>query len=771
MQARIRAAAQSDEPPTEVSGPVRIAEDLLDRIVVQRSRALCKEIERQQVSNVELLFRPRAGEPERLYYSDEYDGIKDALARFLPLFEDEGRKVQSGTKALSLKVYMWYDVREGLRGADQASSVVSLQRVLMLKRLESSPVSFLVTLVRLTVLHAHRLQQLGDYCLDLGDHGRSQTLESRIKATLDRQGSAALHKILTLATGESHSVPHHGFLKSLSAAYSTNQHAVDSDDPPPQLSLFGEEDDSGSKREQLDRLWSLCEVLLADLATLLGVTPDLADIVFGKFDRSEWPRRFIAGGESIDWPRSAQWGFRLATDAKIRQLVGRLVLARRTTQKAIVFSQFSDTIAYIRSVLSATRTFGHSDWQSAVRGLGVPDVTSQEIVALREATMAITGDTEDRDDVVNAFAPFYRIGPWRPTATEASESERASLRDSWETSWQSAMAREIDVLLSSDVLAEGVNLQDAALLINFDVHWNPVRMIQRSGRVDRRLNPRIEQHNEFPDIVRLAARLGRAVPRYYWHEHRAEAPVTVNMILPGELEAELLLRERIATKTIAIDFTLGLEQGTGAEADWMSSYKYQGVASLNSFQKDRAIEQVASHHERLSRRFSEIGVDTDWVAKVNGWFRGAASDQGSPLIARAVIGRQGGDSERFDRYLEPLVVAGVPHWCWAEKRPGDSLFDGWLVLDGKTWPPGSLRRDLPWHENMAGPVKAAHLLAAVEQLEGTVVEDWSASNRGVGRLILQGGSAIAAPKFGDDRHLIRIASFFVLQLASLDAEG
>ena len=130
-------------------------------------------------------------------------------------------------------------------------------------------------------------------------------------------------------------------------------------------------------------------------------------------------------------------------------------------------------------------------------------------MALHEATTAITGDTEDRDDVVNAFAPYYRIGPWRPTAKDASEAERASLWDSWEKSWQSAMAREIDVLMSSDVLAEGVNLQDAALLVNFDVHWNPVRMIQRSGRIDRRLNPRIEQRNDFPDVAALGGTTGQ----------------------------------------------------------------------------------------------------------------------------------------------------------------------------------------------------------------------------------------------------------------------
>lgn len=768
LQASIRAAAQNNAPRDESVTPVRIAEELLDRIVVQRSRALCKEIERQQASNVELLFRPDAEVPVKLYYSDEYDGIEDALARFLPLFDGDGDKAKSKARPLSLKVYMWYDVREGLKSADEMSSVVGLQRILVLKRLESSPVSFLVTLLRLAVLHAHRLQQLGNLCLDVADSGRHRTLQAEIKAVLHRQQKAALDKVRTLATGESHAEPRRDFLESLSKAYSTDRPAADTDDPMPQLSLFAEEE-GGPRRDQLDRLWSLRESLVADFETLLAVTPDLADIVFGKFDRAEWPRRFIAGGEAIDWPRSAQWGLRLVTDAKIRQLVSRLVLARRAQQKVIVFSQFGDTIAYVRSVLGATRSFDRSAWQMAVRGLGVPDLTSKEIVALREATVAITGDTEERDDVVNAFAPFYRIGPWRPATEEATEQERALLCESWETAWQSAMARGVDVLVSSDVLAEGVNLQDAALLVNFDVHWNPVRMIQRSGRIDRRLNPRIEQPREYPDLAALAARAGKAVPRYYWHDHADEAPVTVNMILPDELEAELQLRERIATKTMAIDFTLGLEQGTGAEADWMESYKYHGITSLNSLQKDRAIEQIASHHERLSRRFVELGIRTEWLDGLNAWFRSQRADQGSPLVARALIGRQGGELERFARYLEPAVVDGVPHWFWAEKKPGESMFDGWLVLDGQTWPPPPPRQNIPWHENVAGPVKASHLLAALEHLDhGVVIEEWSKVYRGVGRLLQQGGSAFAAPKFGEDRHLIRIANVFILQLPTFE---
>jgi superfamily II DNA/RNA helicase len=45
--------------------------------------------------------------------------------------------------------------------------------------------------------------------------------------------------------------------------------------------------------------------------------------------------------------------------------------------------------------------------------------------------------------------------------------------------------QEIDILISSDVLSEGQNLQDCGYLINYDLHWNPTRMVQRAGRIDR----------------------------------------------------------------------------------------------------------------------------------------------------------------------------------------------------------------------------------------------------------------------------------------------
>lgn len=46
-------------------------------------------------------------------------------------------------------------------------------------------------------------------------------------------------------------------------------------------------------------------------------------------------------------------------------------------------------------------------------------------------------------------------------------------------------AEEIDILFATDCISEGQNLQDCDYLINYDIHWNPVRVIQRFGRIDR----------------------------------------------------------------------------------------------------------------------------------------------------------------------------------------------------------------------------------------------------------------------------------------------
>jgi len=139
-----------------------------------------------------------------------------------------------------------------------------------------------------------------------------------------------------------------------------------------------------------------------------------------------------------------------------------------TREKILVFSEFIATVEYLREALKS-----HFGPQRRIASL--------------------TG----KDSVRERQECFYRFAP---------EAQRVP---------RPAPARELDILVASDAISEGENLQDARLVINFDLPWTPLKLIQRVGRVDRFVSvPReIEVYNFFPGggeyetIVSLWSRL------------------------------------------------------------------------------------------------------------------------------------------------------------------------------------------------------------------------------------------------------------------------
>jgi len=140
-----------------------------------------------------------------------------------------------------------------------------------------------------------------------------------------------------------------------------------------------------------------------------------------------------------------------------------------------------------------------------------------------------------------------------------------------ETARLSLPARyETQILISTDVLSEGLNLQDATRLINYDLHWNPVRLMQRIGRVDRRMNPIIEKAiiADYPSQAPLWGRVA------YW-----------NFLPPADLDRLLALYSRVAGKTLRISKLFGIEGRkllTDAdEYDDLKDFKatYEGITS------------------------------------------------------------------------------------------------------------------------------------------------------------------------------------------------
>jgi len=126
----------------------------------------------------------------------------------------------------------------------------------------------------------------------------------------------------------------------------------------------------------------------------------------------------------------------------------------------------------------------------------------------------------DRRDVIVRFSPYY------------NDSSSNEIKD------------EIDILISTDVLAEGLNLQDATCLINYELHWNPVRLMQRVGRVDRRRNQDIEVKLLTDHPERIHDRYNV----YFW-----------NFLPPNELEKLLSLYSTVSKKTLRISKAFGIE--------------------------------------------------------------------------------------------------------------------------------------------------------------------------------------------------------------------
>jgi superfamily II DNA or RNA helicase len=139
--------------------------------------------------------------------------------------------------------------------------------------------------------------------------------------------------------------------------------------------------------------------------------------------------------------------------------------------KVIVFTYFKDTAEYLYQQLLAD-----GQWLAGMAGKRAGGSSSSS--GLRMELLTGKTPTRQREALVRRFAP-------RVNRLSGDPSGRAEHYQEIECSPE----EEIDLLICTDVLSEGQNLQEAAALVNYDLHWNPVRMIQRAGRIDRLGSP------------------------------------------------------------------------------------------------------------------------------------------------------------------------------------------------------------------------------------------------------------------------------------------
>ena len=189
-------------------------------------------------------------------------------------------------------------------------------------------------------------------------------------------------------------------------------------------------------------------------------------------DRVRWRQDLIEDRNRLATLLSAAKQVGAARDAKLEAL--REVIERKCRQplnagnrKLLVFTAFADTAQYLYQ-----RAFGLGARRNSActRPLSpVPATTRPRLPNLRK----------DFASIITSFSPRSKERP-EDLAGDG----------------------ELDLLIATDCISEGQNLQDCDTVINYDIHWNPVRIIQRFGRIDRIGSPneRIQLINFWPNM-------------------------------------------------------------------------------------------------------------------------------------------------------------------------------------------------------------------------------------------------------------------------------
>lgn len=158
-------------------------------------------------------------------------------------------------------------------------------------------------------------------------------------------------------------------------------------------------------------------------------------------------------------------------DAKLQHLKA-LILSKIENpindgnKKVLIFTAFADTANYLYNNLADTLL--------ATQGLHTGKVTG------KDAPKSTLKKNYDFQSLLTLFSPRAK------EKAQVLPNEPA----------------ELDLLIGTDCISEGQNLQDCDYLVNYDIHWNPVRIIQRFGRIDRigSINKTIQLVNYWPDI-------------------------------------------------------------------------------------------------------------------------------------------------------------------------------------------------------------------------------------------------------------------------------
>lgn len=311
-----------------------------------------------------------------------------------------------------------------------------------------------------------------------------------------------------------------------------------------QISLYSyepEEDERGEKDEE-DEQWQVGKKLKYNLA----------DLKLG-----EWLKDLERDRTALISLYNFASAITPERDAKLKQLKEIIEdkiknPINNENKKVIVFTAYSDTASYLYDNLK--------DWAKAELGLDIALITG-----------TFTKTTFGKNDFAHILTNFSPISKQR--------SRKSSM----------PQTSEIDVLIATDSISEGQNLQDCDFLINYDIHWNPVRIIQRFGRIDR-----LGSKNDKIQLVNFWAT--KDLDRYINLKNRVEARMAlVDVTATGE---ENILNAEQLEELIEEDLKYRNQQLKRLKEEVLDLEEMSESVSLTDFTLDDFRQDLANFLQR-----------------------------------------------------------------------------------------------------------------------------------------------------------------------------
>ncbi|MBN2571246.1 MAG: DEAD/DEAH box helicase family protein [Ignavibacteriales bacterium] len=171
-----------------------------------------------------------------------------------------------------------------------------------------------------------------------------------------------------------------------------------------------------------------------------------------------------------------------SVDNKLEKLIELILDKRkeRENKKVLIFTVYTDTAKYLFEQLKA-RGFTRIAYVSGSEGKSDDGYSSKNFEPILERFAPYTKLFNEKD-----WSKYYRTDGILKIENFDDWKNYIITKD---IKLKEQIENPIDILISTDCLSEGQNLQDCDCVINYDIHWNPVRLIQRMGRIDRLASP------------------------------------------------------------------------------------------------------------------------------------------------------------------------------------------------------------------------------------------------------------------------------------------